>query len=81
MEQDAPQLAVAEEMVEFGRRDIDQKQNQYPDLDRGKAVPGKGRGHVRQKLAHWIVLDQPEPDEVFEQPRNENDGPVKYCFE
>ena len=68
-------------MVEFGRRDIDQKKNQYPDLDRGKAMPRKGRGHVRQKLAHRMVLDQPEPDEVFEEPRDEYDGPIKDRLE
>ena len=64
-------------MIEFGRRDIDQEQNQYPDLDRGEAMPGKGRNHVRQKLSGRIVLDQPEANKMFEQPCDEYDGPVK----
>src|SRR5215831_6597139 len=80
-EQKTPKLAVAEEMIELGGRDIDQEQHQYPDLDRGKAVPREGRNHVRQKLSNWIVLDQPEPNEVFEQARNEYDGPVEHRFE
>jgi len=80
-EQNPPQLALTKEMVEFGRRDVDQEQNQDPDLDRGKAMPGKGRGHMRQKLSNRIVLDQPEPDKVFKHARNEYDSPVKYRFE
>src|SRR6516225_367303 len=34
-EQDAPQLAVAKQVVELGCRHINQKQNQDPQLDRG----------------------------------------------
>jgi hypothetical protein len=42
-------------------------------------MPGKGRDHVRQKLSNLIVLDQPEPDEVFEQARNKYE-PSKILF-
>src|SRR5271168_2840140 len=66
-EQNAPQLAVAEQMVELGRCHIDQEQNQYPNLDRGEAIPAEGCNHVRQKAAYWIVVDKREFDEMFEQ--------------
>src|SRR5215469_975339 len=39
-EQNADELAVTEQAVELGRRDIDQEQNEYPKLDRHKAIPG-----------------------------------------
>src|SRR6266446_3686067 len=75
-EQEAPQLALAEQVIELGRRHIDQEQDQYPKLDRGEAMPGEGRHHVRQEVSRWVVLDEPEPHEMLEQASDEHNGPV-----
>ena len=61
-EQDAPQLASAEQTVELRRRYIDQKQNQYPNLDRGEVIPTEGRSQVRQELTERMALHEPELD-------------------
>jgi hypothetical protein len=45
-EQNAAQLTMAKQAIELGCRDIDQEQNEYPKLDRDKAVPGKFRDLV-----------------------------------
>src|SRR5712691_2863452 len=75
-EEDAPQLAVPEQVVELGCRHIDQEQDQYPKLDRDEAMPGEGRDHVGEEVSHRIVVDQPKPDEVLEQACDEHNGPV-----
>src|SRR5271165_1908132 len=80
-EQDAPQLALAEQVVELGGRHIDQEQDQYPELDRGKAMPGEDRDHVRQEAAHGVVIDEPEMHESLKQACDEDDGPVDECLE
>jgi hypothetical protein len=79
--QNPPELVLAKEMVEFGRRHIDQKHDQYPDLDRDKATPLEGRNHVRQEGAEWMVFDKREPDPVFEQARDKHDGPIENRLE
>ena len=68
-------------MVEFGRRHVDQEQNQYPNLNRGEAMPLEGRDHVRQETAQWIVFDEPETNEMFEQAGDEHDGPIEKRLE
>ena len=76
--QNMPELPLAEQMVEFARRHIDQEQNEDPKLDCNKTIPGEGRDHMRKEAAHWIVLDEPEPDEMFEQASNEYNGPIEH---
>jgi hypothetical protein len=53
--QEVPELAFAEQMIELGRCLIDYEQNQYPKLDRDEAMPVEGRNHVRQEgaMARW----------------------------
>src|SRR6266849_3202145 len=75
-EQEAPQLTVAEQVAELGCRHIDQEQDQYPKLDCHEAMPGESRHHVRQEVAHTVALDEPEPDEMLEQPSDEHYSPV-----
>jgi hypothetical protein len=76
-----PQLAVAEQMVELGRRHIDQEQDQNPNLDRREAMPGEASDHVRQEIAYRIVLDQPEPDQMLDQAGDKDDRPVNDRLE
>ncbi len=80
-EQDAPQLAVAEQVVELGSRHIDREHDQCPNLDRSEAIPGKGRDHVRQEGFHRVVLDQAEPDKMLDQPGDEHGDPVHRGLE
>ena len=72
-----PELAFTEQVIELGRCLIDQKQNEYPELDRDEAIPVECRSHVRQEGAEWMVFDKPEPDPVFEEARDKHDGPVE----
>ena len=62
-----PELALTEQVIELGRRLINQEQDEYPELDRDKTMPVEHRNHVRQECPKWMVLDKPEPDPVFEQ--------------
>src|SRR6516164_9962074 len=80
-DQDVPELALTEQVIELGRRLINQEQNEYPELDRDKAMPVEYRNHVRQECPKWMVLDKPEPDPVFEQARDKHDGPIECRFE
>src|SRR6516165_4077531 len=69
-DQQMPQLALTKQMIELGRRLINQEQNEYPELDRDEAMPVERRNHVRQECPEWMVLNQPEADPVFKQARD-----------
>src|SRR6516162_7409757 len=79
-DQQVPELALTEQMVELGRCLVDQEQNEYPELDRDEAMPVERRNHVRQECPEWMVLDKPEPDPVFEQARDKHDRPIEGRF-
>ena len=76
-----PELALAEQVIELGRRLINQKQSENPKLDRDETMPVEHRDDVWQECPKWMVLDKPEPDPVFEQARDKHDGPIECRFE
>ena len=45
------ELAMAEKLIELGRRHINKKQDEYPNLDRRETVPAEGRSQVLHELA------------------------------
>src|SRR5580704_18559031 len=47
------ELAIAEPRIQFFDRGVDQKQNEDPNLDSGKAVPGEVSRHVLRNLAEF----------------------------
>ena len=75
-----PELALTEQMIELGRRHINQEQYQYPKLDCDKAIPGKGRYRVRYKSAEYIMSAKPISDPMFEQADDEDRSPIKKMF-
>lgn len=76
MNRNPSQLAAAEQIIELGGGDVDKKQNQDPDLDRREVVPGERGDQVRQEAPERMVLDEPEPDELFEQAGDEHHRPI-----
>jgi hypothetical protein len=79
-EQEVPQLALAEQMVELACRYIDQEQHHNPKLDRDKAVPGKGCYLVPEKTAEYIVSAEQILDPMFDHAGNEDGHRIKHGF-
>ena len=80
-QQQVPELTFTEQVIELGRCLVDQEQNEYPELDRDKAVPVERRNHVGQECPERMVFDKPEADPMFKQARDKNDGPIECRFE
>src|SRR6516165_5092760 len=80
-DQQVPEFAFTEQVIELGHRLINQEQNEYPNLDCDEVMPVERRNHVRQECPKWVVFDKPEPNPVFEQARDEHDGPIECRFE
>src|SRR6516162_10780263 len=78
-QKNASQLALAEESIELGCRQVNQKQNEYPNLDRGKAMPTEDRSQVRQEFAQGMAVHE-KLDEGLEQASDEHKDPVHERF-
>src|SRR6516162_779148 len=80
-DQQVPELALTKQMIELGRRLINQEQHEYPELDRDETMPVEYRNQVRQEGPEWMAFDKTEADPVFEQARDKDDGPIECRFE
>jgi hypothetical protein len=59
--EDFRKLVITEARIEFFDRGVDQKQNEDPNLDSGKAVPGEVNRHVL-----WNLADGSSGEKVFD---------------
>jgi len=75
-QKNALELAMAEKLIELGRRHINQKQDQNPNLDRREMMPAKGRSQMRKELTERMAVHE-ELDQGFEQAGDENKDPVR----
>ena len=75
-QKDAPQLTLTQKLIELGRRHINQKQDQNPNLDRREMMPAKGRSQMRKELTERMAVHE-ELDQGFEQAGDENKDPVR----
>ena len=76
-----PELALTEQVIELGRRLINQEQDENPELDRDKNDASRTSQPFAARIPKWMVLDKPEPVPVFEQARHKHDGPIACRFE
>jgi len=69
------QLAMTEQRVQVGGGGVNQEQNEDPDLDRGKTMPGEMRRHIFRIAVDPTATDK-ILDDLFQKPRQEHDRPV-----
>src|ERR1700758_3656894 len=79
-EEDLHELALTQTRIQLGDRGVDQEQNEDPDLDSGKPVPGEVSHHVLGDAAGGPSAE-PVFDKLFQEAHQENDRPVDNGLE
>jgi hypothetical protein len=80
-EKKPPHFRRAQEMSEFRRSDVDQKEHEHPEGNRAEAPPSEVGDQIGREITRPVPFNYRETHETLDQPRNYRRNPIASRLE